>query len=111
MAITRKPVASSNIRSVGFDAATGKGEIEFSNGRVYEYEGDGAADHFAKLMDPATSSIGSYFAKNVRGDKNIKSMLMENAAPITDKPIIEQKAADPQGGSGLQAPEPLKQLF
>ena len=111
MAVTRKPVASSNIRSVGFDAATGKGEIEFSNGRVYEYEGDGAAQHFEKLMDPNTESVGRYFASSMRGDKNIKSMLKDNAAPMTDPPIVEQKPADPLTGSGLQAPEPLKKLF
>jgi hypothetical protein len=106
----RKPVVSSNIRSVGFDESTGKMEVEFSNGRIYEYEGDTARSHFAAMTDPNTTSVGSYFAKQVRHDKQLKSLLKDGATPLTN-PQPETKQADPLTGSGLQAPEPLKQLF
>jgi hypothetical protein len=40
----RQPVASSNIRSIGFEA--GEMQIEFANGRVYSYTGPRAEEHY-----------------------------------------------------------------
>lgn len=35
--MNRAPVKSKGIRAIGYDAATQKLEVEFANGRVYEY--------------------------------------------------------------------------
>lgn len=59
----RKPVKSSNIKSVGYDAGAKKMEVEFSSGGVYEYEGVGADDHASFVHDP---SPGSHFSKHIR---------------------------------------------
>ena len=59
----RVPVRSSNLASVGYDWFTGVLEIEFRNGRIYEYYGV-PAGYYAGLM--AAGSHGSYFAKFIR---------------------------------------------
>ena len=60
--MNRKPVASSNIRSIGFE--NGALEIEFANGRVYRYTGPKVREHYDGLIK--AESIGGYFAKHVR---------------------------------------------
>lgn len=62
MNITRKPVRSSNIKSVGHDAKTNTLQVEFHNGQVWEYPAD-AAQHKAMVSAP---SVGSYFHQNIR---------------------------------------------
>jgi len=59
----RKPVKSSNIKSVGYDAATRKMHVEFSSGGVYEYDGVEPSDHASFVHD---SSPGGHFAKHIR---------------------------------------------
>jgi len=61
----RNPVRSSNIKSVGYDAQALVLEVEFSSGTVYQYAGV-PASIYDEMM--ASDSIGSYFARNVRGD-------------------------------------------
>lgn len=58
----RQPVKSSNLRSVGYEGDTL--EVEFSNGTVFAYTGVPADVHAAMIR---ADSIGSYFAKEVRG--------------------------------------------
>jgi hypothetical protein len=58
----RKPVASSNIKSIGIE--DGAMEIEFSNGRVYRYTGPKVQEHYDGLM--SAKSVGKYFANEVR---------------------------------------------
>jgi KTSC domain len=65
----RKPVESSNLASVGFDAKTKTLEIEFKGGGVFQYVGDAAEKHFTALM--AAPSKGSYFAKEIRKDTSL----------------------------------------
>lgn len=61
-----KTVASSNIHSVGWEASPkGKGNlfVKFHHGGEYRYEGV-PEDVFRSLL--RSSSVGSYFANNVR---------------------------------------------
>jgi hypothetical protein len=59
----RTPVKSSNLRSVGYDAATKTLEIEFNNGRVYHYSN--VPPHiYEGLM--AAASHGTYFQEHIK---------------------------------------------
>ena len=62
----RAPVESSNLKSVGYDAATQTLEVEFKNGGVHQYAGVPAATH-TKLIK--SSSPGGYFHVHIRGGK------------------------------------------
>ena len=63
-AIERQPVESSNLRSVGYDSASETLDVEFANTMVFRYL-DVPVDAHAELM--AAASIGSHFAKAIRG--------------------------------------------
>jgi hypothetical protein len=56
--MTRTPVSSSNLRSVGYDAQSSLLEIEFQDGHVYDYSRVGNAT-FSALM--RALSKGTYF--------------------------------------------------
>ena len=56
--MTRHPVNSSSIRSIGHE--NGVMHIEFKNGQVYEYTGPKVAEHYAALQ--AAESVGRYFS-------------------------------------------------
>jgi hypothetical protein len=59
----RTPVSSSNIASIGYDADSMTLEIEFLNGRIYQYAGV-PADVHAALM--AAGSHGAYFNSSIK---------------------------------------------
>jgi len=60
----RQPVTSSNLRAVGYDAATNIMEIEFHASGVYRYFG--VPEHaYRGLMNAA--SKGTYFADFIKG--------------------------------------------
>ncbi|MHB0871455.1 MAG: KTSC domain-containing protein [Chloroflexota bacterium] len=59
----RQPVASSNLRSVGYDEAAQILEIEFRSGGVYRYYGVPAGVYRELLSAP---SKGRYFLDNIR---------------------------------------------
>jgi hypothetical protein len=61
--VRRKAVASSSLRSVGYDARSHVLEVEFEGGAVYRYGGVPAARHKALL---AAASLGRYFNRHVR---------------------------------------------
>lgn len=61
---TRTPVASSSIRSVGYDHDEDELEIEFQSGGVYRYA-DVSSETYEGLL--GAHSHGSYFHENVRG--------------------------------------------
>jgi hypothetical protein len=63
--MTRRPVTSEVLRSVGYAAASSTLEIEFTTGTVYRYFGVPIAVHTA-LME--AESHGTYFNENVRDD-------------------------------------------
>lgn len=64
--IVRKPVESSNIDSAGYDAVLRVIQIQFKNGRIYQY-----ADCEPELYDAfmAAPSKGIYFNTMIKGVK------------------------------------------
>jgi hypothetical protein len=65
MTITLKPVKSSQIAAIGFDAATNTLAIRFNGGqKLYHYEGVTPAD-FAKFE--GAESVGKHFGAHIRG--------------------------------------------
>ena len=61
--MTRTPVKSSQIVSIGYDAATETLEIEFNGAKVYQYENVPVKMH-REIM--ASESPGSYFFKHIK---------------------------------------------
>jgi len=59
----RQPVASSNLRSVGYDRAQNILEIEFQGGRVYRYLGVPEDVHLALM---GAGSKGTYFSTFIK---------------------------------------------
>lgn len=59
----RVPVASSNIRSIGYDASTLTLEVEFKNSAVYIYSGIPTSLHTSLMRAP---SKGSFFASHIK---------------------------------------------
>ena len=59
----RGAVVSSTLRSVGYDYQTRTLEIEFVNGRVYQYE-DVPPEVYAELIEGPTK--GRYFNAHIR---------------------------------------------
>ncbi len=74
--MTRAPVKSSNIQSVGYDAATRALEIEFKSGGVYRYHGV-TLDEYHALVNSA--SLGSHFHHHIRS--RYQSERMDTPAP------------------------------
>lgn len=60
----RKPVKSSNIDSIGYDAASKTLEICFKNGGVYQHA-EVPQDAYDSLM--SADSKGSHYAEHFRG--------------------------------------------
>jgi hypothetical protein len=61
--MTRTPVKSSNLKSVGYDPKSKTLEVEFHTGAVHQYEGVSPQSHKKML---AAKSIGGYFQVNIR---------------------------------------------
>lgn len=59
----RQPVNSSNLASVGYDAASQTLEIEFHSGGIYQYFSV-PPSQYNNLMTAV--SLGSYFHHNIR---------------------------------------------
>lgn len=64
----RQTIASSNIKSVGFE--NGTMHIEFANGSVYEYTGPRTKEHYDAIMK--APSAGKYFYQHIRSDAGTK---------------------------------------
>lgn len=58
-----KPVASSNIQSVGYDESTETLRVQFNNGSLYEYHNIPVVV-YNDLMQ--SSSLGAYLNRNLR---------------------------------------------
>ena len=65
----RKKVISSNINSIGYDEKSMTLEVEFYNQKVYAYTPI-SQEGYSLLMN--AESIGSFFAKNIKNNSNIK---------------------------------------
>lgn len=61
--MNRQPVRSSNVKAVGYDAATALLEIEYHNGSVYQYRGVSQAAYDALRAAP---SVGGYLAAHIK---------------------------------------------
>ena len=59
----RVPVSSSNLASVGYDAANSALEVEFRHGGLYQYFDVPAHEHEALMQ---ASSHGEYFSAHIR---------------------------------------------
>lgn len=59
----REPVESSNLASIGYDAAKQILEIEFNHGGIYQYF-DVPEEEYEELM--SANSNGSYFVHNIK---------------------------------------------
>ena len=62
--ITREPVSSSNIKSVGYAPDDKTMSVEFSDGSVYHYH-DVEKDVYNSLI--GAKSVGSHFHQAIRG--------------------------------------------
>lgn len=62
--MTRQPVDSSNVKSVGYDEPTLTMHVEFSGGSLYEFKGVRPEHHADFIGAP---SIGQHFTKQIRG--------------------------------------------
>ena len=62
--MNRTPVSSSNLASVAYDLASNTLEVEFKDGAVYQYFDVPPRVH-SELRN--ASSVGGYFAANVKG--------------------------------------------
>jgi hypothetical protein len=63
--MNRVPVRSSTIAAVGYDPASCTLEVEFTNGRTYQYFD--VAEHVHETILGGSVSVGRYFNENVRG--------------------------------------------
>ena len=61
--MTRDPVKSSNVKSIGYDQDKQLLEVEFRSGAVHQYQNVSPAKH-QKMM--RAKSIGGFFYENIR---------------------------------------------
>jgi len=69
----RKPVESSNIKSIGYDPTNRTLEVEFNSGGIFQYS---PITNEAYNMLISAESIGSYFHKNIRNNDLVKTEKM-----------------------------------
>lgn len=67
----RQRVSSSNIRSIGYDNSTSTLEIEFINGRIYQYY-NVSERVYSSLM--SASSHGQYLVANIVNNFKYKEL-------------------------------------
>ena len=67
----REPVASSNIRSIGYNSSDQVLEIEFNDGSVYHYFGVPQFEYQGLMT---ASSHGTYLAKNIKNKYTYKKI-------------------------------------
>ncbi|MBU7037634.1 MAG: KTSC domain-containing protein [Theionarchaea archaeon] len=67
----RKPVSSSNLRSVGYDSESRILEVEFQGGGIYQYFDVPESTYDALMSAP---SHGSYFHRHVRNRYQYRKM-------------------------------------
>lgn len=69
--MTRKPVSSTSIRSLGYDAENQILEVELKHGGVYQYFQVSADDYAAML---ASESIGRYYTKHIKPNRKFRKI-------------------------------------
>lgn len=71
--MNRTPVTSSNIVAIGHDKATMTLEIEFHNGKVWQYQ---PVTEHAYLEMLKSDSITKFFNKNIKDNTNITGKII-----------------------------------
>jgi len=69
--LTRTPVSSSNLKSVGYDQNTEILEVEFHSGGIYQYSNVPSSVHIALM---SAGSVGSYFNQHVKNKYSFKQI-------------------------------------
>ena len=70
--MNRRPVDSTNLLSVGYDSADGILEVEFRNGRVYEYYRVPEAIYERLLTE---RSPGEFFSQHIKDQYRFRRVL------------------------------------
>lgn len=65
-----RPVTSSNVDAVGYDAATQTMHVRFKGGATYIHHGVGPKDHAALV---GSKSVGSHYHTHFRGKHSGKA--------------------------------------
>lgn len=87
--MNRNPVTSSQIKSVGYDAATQTLELEFVHGgSVYQYQ-PFSPDAYQALM--SAPSIGSHFLKQIKPRPDLYPFKKVEAAKPGRAPFTKRK--------------------
>lgn len=60
----RDPVASSNVASIGYDAASETLEVEFTNGSIYQYFNINSGLHEQFMAAPSKGQFLNFCIKN-----------------------------------------------
>ena len=68
----RQSVASSNLRSIGYDTDTQTLEIEFHSGSIYQYDDVPENIHSSLMQAP---SKGKYFSRHIKGQYHYQRIL------------------------------------
>lgn len=66
MTITMHPVTSSNVEAIGYDAETKTMAVQFKGGKPPYHYANVPAEVYAAFV--CAESIGSHFAKHIRGN-------------------------------------------
>lgn len=89
--ITRKPVTSSNIKSIGYDEHSETLVVEFTSLKLYQYIHVAPIVHQELLAAP---SIGSYFSRVIKAHPEIypceQIIKPEAEAPAAASPLISR---------------------
>jgi isopenicillin N synthase-like dioxygenase len=102
MKIQVQKVKSSNIESVGYDAATKDLLVVFKGNNEYLYS-NVPAEHFEKMTDP-TVSPGSYLAKSIKGHfgyAKVKDVAIDEL-PKNDETIAQKQTIKTMSLKGLE---------
>jgi hypothetical protein len=100
MRIPMRPVTSSNIAAVGYDAATSTLAVQFSNDTAYTFAGVPAETH-QDLM--AAKSIGAFFSAHIRGSFAGTKQEPAKPAPV----VVAIDPAKPGAERTSRAPWPF----
>lgn len=85
------PVASTSIRSIGYEVSTKTLYIQFNNGFMYEYK-NLPPIVYAALMN--ADSIGAFFNRTIRGKYPYRRLWIEQMRPLQGR--VPTTAASPQ---------------
>jgi KTSC domain len=100
----RTPLASSTLRSAGYDEATSELEIEFQSGRVYRFSGVPAGVYAWLVRSPGK---GGLFNRMIR-DRYAYTDVTEVRAATADVDLLEalRRSLEPAAAGDGNGPQP-----